>query len=211
MTNVNHKLKSTMTNIVGKNWADLCESSQSSESQLDYEFDSPVKKNNKSCTKDDDEDELYDLVFKSVKKEPVKVAPQDDRSLTSFMNDVHMVTPVKQENNKPVTNIINEDTICSPFVKVESKDIPDKNPKQTKVDSKEDFKDILHAKRRLTSESGPVLDPLTPERVNKVNKKSAEHRNIHDTVESPKYVYIFLINKKIIFYVTDKRESIIRL
>lgn len=179
-----------MTDIAGKSWAELCDSSQSSQSQLDYEFDSPLKKNNKSSTNNEEEDELYDLVFKSVKKEPVKVAPQDDLSLTSFMNDVHMVTPVKKENDNPITNtIINEDTICSPFIKVEPKeDTTDENPEETKIDSKEDLRNILHAKRRLTSECGPVSNPVIPVQVNKVNKKFREHRNIHDTVGSPKYV-----------------------
>lgn len=192
MTDLNQKLKSTMTDIAGKSWADLCDSSQSSQSQLDDEYDSPSK-NDKVSEKNDDDD-LYDLVFKPVKKEYAKVAAQDDLSLTSFMSNVHMVTPVKQENetNPTTAVIINEDTITSPFVKDESKDNLDKKPEPL-VKNNEDQtikKDILHAKRRLTSECGSVVsDPITPERYNKVNKKSNEHKSIHDSVESPKYVY----------------------
>lgn len=188
MTDVNRKLKSTITDIAGKSWAELCDSSQSSQSQLDYEFDSPLK-NDAKLTKDDD-DELYDMVFQPVKKENPKVASQDDLSLTSFMNNVHMVTPVKQENDKPPTTvIINEDTITSPFVKDESKDSQDNKPDLPLV-NEEIKKNVQHAKRRLTSECGSVVsDPITPERNNKVNKKSEEHKNIHDSVESPKYVY----------------------
>lgn len=184
---MNRKLKSTITDIAGKSWADLCDSSQSSQSQLDYEYDSPLK--NDANLKKDDEDELYDMVFQPVKKENPKVASQDDLSLTSFMNNVHMVTPIKQENDKPSTTvIINEDTITSPFVKDESKGSQDKKPDSPLVND-EIKKDILHAKRRLTSECGSVVsDPITPERNNKVNKKSEEHKNIHDSVDSPKYV-----------------------
>lgn len=187
MTDVNQKLKSTITDIAGKSWADLCDSSQSSQSQLDYEYDSPLKSD--ANLKNDDEDELYDMVFQPVKKENPKVASQDDLSLTSFMNNVHMVTPVKQENDEtPSTVIINEDTITSPFVKDESKDSLNKKPELPLIKD-ETKKDILHAKRKLTSECGSVVsDPVTPERNNKINKKSEEHKNIHDSVESPKYV-----------------------
>jgi len=53
-------------------------------------------------------------------------------------------------------------------------------------------KSILHAKRRLTSECGSVTTDLeTPERANKFNKKSAEHKNIHDSVEYPKFQYAY--------------------
>lgn len=185
MADVNRK--STITDIAGKNWADLCDSSQSSQSQLDYEYDSPLK--NDKNLKNDDEDDLYDMVFQPVKKENPKVASQDDLSLTSFINNIHMVTPVKQEYDEPPTTvIINEDTITSPFVKEESKD--SQNIKsETPLVKDEIKKDVQHAKRRLTSECGSVVtDPITPERNNKVNKKSEEHKNIHDTVESPKYV-----------------------
>jgi hypothetical protein len=200
MTDVNRDVKSTITDIAGKNWADLCDSSQSS--QLDS--DSPLK-NNEICAKDNEEDELYDLVFQPVKKEIVKGAPHDDLSLTSFMNNVHMVTPIKQENDQHPSNvIIDEDTISSPFIKKEeTEDTPELKLKIKQVKNEieklqKDTKDILHAKRRLTSESeSTVSDLKTPERVNKFNKKSTNHKNIHDTDQSPKYVYFFQFDKNI--------------
>jgi len=133
-------------------------------------------------------------VFKPIKKETaVKVTAQDDLSLTSFMNNVHMVTPVKIEDNKlgaASTNIINEDTICSPFVNNESLQTQDKKSLVDPNGSDNKVNDISHAKRRLTSEcSSNVNEAVKSERVNKVNKKSTKHRNIHDLVESPKYVY----------------------
>lgn len=196
MTDMNQD--STITDIAGKSWADLCDSSQSSQSQLDT--DSPLK-NNEVSKKDYEEDELYDLVFQPIKKEIVKDAPQDDLSLTSFMNNVHMVTPIKQENVLPSSNvIIDEDTICSPFIKEEkAENALDLKSNFTHVKSeiekhKKDTKDILHVKRRLTSESESTVSELkTPERVNKVHKKSTDHKNIHDSQQSPKYGYFFLI------------------
>jgi len=102
-----------------------------------------------------------------------------------------MVTPIKQEyDNTSVT--FDEDTICSPFVKQEQVDTPDVKPKEL-VCKEENLKDLQHAKRRLTSETESVVtDPGSPERVNKVNKKSTDHKNIHDSVESPKYAYNFV-------------------
>jgi len=140
------------------------------------------------------------MVFQPVKKETAfKIAAQDDLSLTSFMNNVHMVTPIKVEEYKQSSSdtsskavIIDEDTICSPFVKDESLQTQDEKPLQPLIDLKGNdgrLKDIQHAKRRLTSECNTVNDPVTPEQVNKVNKKSTEHRNIHHSVESPKYAY----------------------
>lgn len=196
MTDVNQK--STITDIAGKSWADLCDSSQSSQSQVDS--DSPSK-NNKVHVKE--EDDLYDLVFQPIKQEPVNDVSQDDRSLTSFMNNVHMVTPIKQENDISSNLIINEDTVCSPFIKEEPNSFVDEKPVEL-PQVKSEFKilksitpnikqDVLHAKRRLTSEcDSTVTNPVTPERVNKVNKKSTDHRNIHDAVESPKYVYLIM-------------------
>ncbi|XP_001944356.1 histone RNA hairpin-binding protein [Acyrthosiphon pisum] len=184
MAGVDRKLKSTVTDLSGKSWAELCDSSQSSQSQTD--IDSPLKPGGEASSKNrDDDDELYDLVFKPVKKELVKASTQDDLSLTSFMNNVHMVTPVKQEYDDK-TVAFDEDTICSPFVKQEFIDTPDIKPKVEVICKEENLKkDLQHAKRRLTSES-VVTDTVSPERVNKVNKKSTEHKNIHDTVESPK-------------------------
>lgn len=189
MTDVNRK--SSITDIAGKSWADLCDSSQSSQSQVDS--DSP-QKSNKVRVKE--EDDLYDLVFQPIKQEPVNTVSQDDRSLTSFMNSVHMVTPIKQGNDSSSNLIIDEDTVCSPFIKEESNNTVDKKPELLQIKSENEIhksvipnfnKDILQAKRRLTSESeSAVSNPVTPERVNKINKKSTEHRNIHDTVESPK-------------------------
>jgi len=102
-----------------------------------------------------------------------------------------MVTPVKQEYDDK-TLAFDEDTIFSPFVKQEFIDTPDIKPKLEVICKEENVKkDLQHAKRRLTSES-VVTDPVSPERVNKVNKKSTEHKNIHDTVESPKYECIFV-------------------
>lgn len=186
MANVDRKLKSTVTDLSGKSWAELCDSSQSSQSQTD--IDSPLKLGDEASAKNrDEEDELYDLVFKPVKKEFVKASTQDDLSLTSFMNNVHMVTPVKQEyNDKTLT--FDEDTICSPFVKQELIDTPDIKPKEENLK-----KDLQHAKRRLTSESESLAtNPVSTERANKVNKKSTEHKNIHDSVASPKYECIFV-------------------
>lgn len=194
MTSVkNNKQKSIISDITGKSWADLCESSQSSQSQVDV--DSPSK-DDQTCSNDhkDDNDDLYDLVFKPVKKE---AAVQDDLSLTSFMSNVHMVTPIKvEDDNKQSygttassTVVIDEDTICSPFVKVESSQTQDEKPPQplTVDDSKP--KDIQHAKRRLTSECSTINESVTPERAKKVNKISTEHTNIHDSILSPKYAY----------------------
>lgn len=183
MADIDRKLKSTVTDLSGKSWADLCDSSQSSQSQTDV--DSPLKLDGEVRTKNGvDEDELYDLVFKPVKKESVKA--QDDLSLTSFMNNVHMVTPIKQEfDDKSLT--FDEDTICSPFVKQEQIDTPDIKPKELVCKEENLKQDLQHAKRRLTSESESVVtDPVSPERVNKVNKKSTDHKNIHDSVASPK-------------------------
>jgi len=189
MADVDRKLKSTVTDLSGKSWAELCDSSQSSQSQTDT--DSPLKLGGEASSKNrDDEDELYDLVFKPVKKEFVKASTQDDLSLTSFMNNVHMVTPVKQEyDDKALT--FDEDTICSPFVKQEYVDTPDVKPEEVVCKKENLKKDLQHAKRRLTSES-VITDPVSPERVNKVNKKSTEHKNIHDSVASPKYECIFI-------------------
>jgi len=100
------------------------------------------------------------------------------------MNNVHMVTPVKQEYDDK-TPTFDEDTICSPFVKQEFIDTPDIKPKEENLK-----KDLQHAKRRLTSESESVV--TNPVRVNKINKKSTEHTNIHDSVASPKYELIFV-------------------
>lgn len=201
MTDVNRKIKSTMVDISGKSWADLCDSSQSSHSQPD----SPLKNDNDAKGVDDDDDDLYDAVFQPVKKEIVKVAPQDDISLTSFMNNVHMVTPIKQEfdetpssaidnDDGDTLNLFCEDTLCSPPVKEESKYSLGEQPTPSSVNCKEENatfnKDLLHAKRRLNSEcESATSNPVTPERANKVNKLSKEHKNIHDSVESPKYVY----------------------
>ncbi|CAH1707892.1 histone RNA hairpin-binding protein [Aphis gossypii] len=185
MADVERKLKSTVTDLSGKSWAELCDSSQSSQSQTD--IDSPLKLVDDPSTKNgDEEDDLYDMVFQPVKKEFVKTSTQDDLSLTSFMNNVHMVTPVKQEYDEK-TPTFDEDTICSPFVKEESNKTPDNNSKEV-VCKEENLKnDLQHAKRRLTSESESVVtDSVSPERVNKVNKKSTEHKNIHDSVTSPK-------------------------
>lgn len=182
-----------MVDIAGKNWADLCDSSQSSQSLTDTE--SPLKIDKDARVKDED-DELYDMVFQPIKKEPAKIASQDDLSLTSFMNNVHMVTPVKQETDTSPA-IIDEDTICSPFTKHEPKAISaaDTRKLEHKESVEENLKsDIQHVKRRLTSECNSMVsenEPSTPEQVKKVNKKSTEHRNIHDSVESPKYVLIF--------------------
>lgn len=206
MAGLNKKLKSTLTDIAGKNWAELCESSQSSQSQTDK--NSPPKNvcakddddddlydivfkstenDNVSAKEEEDDDDLYDVVFKSIKKETIKAVPQDDLSLTSFMNNVHMVTPIKQEDNvAPPTNVdIDEDTICSPFVKDEWKPlVPQTEHSKDKVPDK----GIQHAKRRLTSEcESTTSDSVTPERANKFHKKSTEHKNIHDDIESPKY------------------------
>lgn len=191
MTSMKPELKSTMVDITGKSWAELCDSSQSLP-----DADSPSKKVESGASAKYDENELYDLVFQPVKKELVnKVAAQDDLSLTSFMSNVHMVTPVKQEIDTPSSAIIDEDTICSPFVKCEPKDFTI-GSSDTDVKSTVNNKiEIQHAKRRLTSECGSMVsesDPTTPERINKVNKKSTYHRNIHDSVESPKYVYILI-------------------
>jgi len=196
MAHVNRSKESTLADISGRSWAELCDSSQSSQSQED--INSPLKNDKVSVN---DQDDLYDIVFQPVKKETIKIIPQDDLSLTSFMNNVHMVTPIKQENEKPDMSknvIIDEDTICSPFVKDELKYISAKNSDAPQLYSKDTFdKSIHHAKRRLTSEcESAVADPVTPERVNKVNKKSTEHKNIHDSVESPKYEY-FVLNKRI--------------
>lgn len=182
-----------MTDIFGKSWADLCDNSESSQS--------PLKNDETEHKQDKDDDDLYDMVFQPVKKETTfKIAAQDDLSLTSFMNNVHMVTPIKVEDNKSLnsdtsskTVIIDEDTICSPFVKDEPLQKQNEKPLRPLVadlkgnDSR--LKDIQHAKRRLTSECNTVNDPVTPEQVNKVNKKSTKHKNIHHSVESPKYAY----------------------
>lgn len=183
MADIDRKLKSTVTDLSGKSWADLCDSSQSSQTDVD----SPLKLDGEARTKNgdgEDEDELYDLVFKPVKKESVNA--QDDLSLTSFMNNVHMVTPIKQEfDDKSLT--FDEDTICSPFVKQEQIDTLDIKPKETVCKEENLKQDLQHAKRRLTSESESVVtDHVSPERVNKVNKKSTDHKNIHDSVASPK-------------------------
>lgn len=189
MTDIKRK-KSLMTDIAGKSWAEICDSSQSSQSQADT--NSPLKNNQ---VNEKDEDDLYDLVFKSIKTENVKNATQEDLSLTSFMNNVHMVTPIKQESESSTTIIVDEDTIYSPFVKNEPyEDTLDRKLELPQIDSKEECfqRDILHAKRRLTSECGSMVsEPITPERNNKFNKKSTEHKNIHDFVESPKYVFFF--------------------
>lgn len=192
MTDVKRKLKSTMTDIAGKSWSELCESSQSSQSQDDIV--SPLK--NDKVKSNHDDDELYDLVFKPVKNEIVKNTSQDDISLTSFMNNVHMVTPIKHESDNDklsTTVIIDEDTICSPFIKDESH-LLDRKPPQ--LNSKEECiqRDVLHAKRRLTSECGSMAsDPIKPEQTNKVHKKSTEHKSIHDNVENPKYEFFLYI------------------
>lgn len=194
MTDVNRDLKPIITNIAGKSWADLCESSQSSE----LDTGSPLK-NKEVAAKNKEDDELYDLVFQPTNKETVKNVPQDDISLTSFMNNVHMVTPIKQEDVQHPSNvIIDEDTICSPFIKEEpSEDTRDTKSKIVQVKSeieklKKETQGILHAKRRLTSESESTASELkTPERVNKFHKKSTEHKNIHDSEQSPKYAYYF--------------------
>lgn len=185
MAGVERKLESTVTDLSGKSWAELCDSSQSSQSQTD--IDSPLKLDGEATSKNGDaEDDLYDLVFKPVKKEFVKASTQDDLSLTSFMNNVHMVTPVKQEHDDK-TLTFDEDTICSPFVKEEWNKTLDKKPKELVCKEENLKKDLQHAKRRLTSESESVItDPVSPERVNKVNKISSEHTNIHDCVASPK-------------------------
>lgn len=187
MTEVNGKPKPAVPDLNGKSWADLCDSSQSQD-----DLDSPLKGNNAGVKDDDDDDDdLYDLVFKPVKKETVRAASQDDLSLTSFMNNVHMVTPVKQEDGRlPPTDIIDEDTVCSPFVKDESRAVPDEKPRSPEESLN---KDVLQAKRRLTSECEPaVSDPVTPERAAKFNKKSTDHTNIHDSAESPKYARIVM-------------------
>ncbi|XP_025199452.1 histone RNA hairpin-binding protein [Melanaphis sacchari] len=185
MADVERKLKSTVIDLSGKSWAELCDSSQSSQSQTDT--DSPLKLVDEPSKKNgDDDDDLYDMVFKPVKKEFVKAPTQDDLSLTSFMNNVHMVTPIKQENDEK-TLTFDEDTICSPFVKKESKTTSGNNPKESVCKEQNPKKDLQHAKRRLTSESESVVtDSVSPERVNKVNKKSTEHKNIHDSESSPK-------------------------
>uniref|UniRef100_A0A2S2NJ93 Histone RNA hairpin-binding protein n=1 Tax=Schizaphis graminum TaxID=13262 RepID=A0A2S2NJ93_SCHGA len=185
MADVKRKLKSTVTDLSGKSWAELCDSSQSSQSQTDN--DSPLKNvDDPSVKNGDDEDDLYDMVFQPVKKEFVKASNQDDLSLTSFMNNVHMVTPVKQEFDEK-THMFDEDTICSPFIKEESNKTSDNKPKEVICKEENLKKDVQHAKRRLTSESESVVtDSVSPERVNKVNKKSTDHKNIHDSVESPK-------------------------
>jgi len=97
-----------------------------------------------------------------------------------------MVTPIKQEfDDKSLT--FDEDTICSPFVKQEQIDTLDIKPKETVCKEENLKQDLQHAKRRLTSESESVVtDHVSPERVNKVNKKSTDHKNIHDSVASPK-------------------------
>ncbi|VVC40428.1 Histone RNA hairpin-binding protein, RNA-binding domain [Cinara cedri] len=185
MTSVNRKLKSTMTDIKNKSWADICDSSQSSQSQGDV--DSPLKNDDVSVK---DEDDLYDMVFKPIKKEDVKVNSQDDLSLTSFMNNVHMVTPIKQEcddSSLSNTNLnINEDTICSPFPITEFIKSPYMKPEQPDQISKEEIlkKDLLHAKRRLTSECESVVSVM-PEQVKKVTRTSIEHKNVHDSVINP--------------------------
>lgn len=190
MTDVNRKLKSTMTDIAGRSWADLCDSSQSSQSQVE----SPSKDYDPGK---EDEDDLYDMVFKPVGKKETPAA-HDDLSLTSFMNNVHMVTPVKQE----IGVVIDEDTICSPFVKEEPKDAKPEPPAATVPPEAECVDNsILHAKRRLTSECESVtIDPETPKRANKFNKKSAQHKNIHDSVHSPKYAYCFFYFQKCSIY-----------
>lgn len=187
MTDVNRKPKSTAPDITGKNWADLCDSSLSSQSDTE----SPLKREAASAK---DDDELYDLVFKPIKKENVKTVSQDDLSLTSFMNNVHMVTPIKQEvvddDQLSRPNIVDEDTICSPFIKEEPIDVLDVKQEPVEESPVQQVwnNGLSHAKRRLTSECGPtVSDPVTPERASKFNKKSSEHRNIHSDVESPKY------------------------
>lgn len=178
MTSVNRK--TALTDLAGKSWADLCESSQSSQSQLEA-------KNEQTNAKQEDSD-LYDLIFEPIKKESDKVAPQDDLSLTSFMNNVHMVTPIKQEDVKSsLSTIIDEETICSPFVKEEiDVKLTEKIDKKTEVSSQ--LNGIQHAKRRLTSECGSLAsetESVTTERVKKVNKQSIDQKDIHD-VESPK-------------------------
>lgn len=206
MAGLNKKLKSTITDIAGKNWAELCESSQSSQSQTDKYSPSKnvcakddndddlydivfksTENDNVSAKEEEDDDDLYDAVFKSIKKETIKAVPQDDLSLTSFMNNVHMVTPIKQEENvAPAPNVdVDEDTICSPFVKNEWKPVvPQTECSKDKVPDK----GIQHAKRRLTSEcESTTSDSATPEQANKFHKKSTEHKNIHDDIESPKY------------------------
>lgn len=181
-----------MTNIKGKKWADLCDSSQSSQSQVDA--DSPLKNNE---VHDKDDDDLYNMVFQPIKKEYIKVVNQDDLSLTSFMNNVHMVTPVKQESDdassiRPNLNI-DEDTICSPFVKTEVIESPDIKPEPLQINSNEEKLKIakLHAKRRLTSECEST-DSKIPQQVKKVTRTSIDHKNIHDDVKiPPKYVYFY--------------------
>lgn len=188
MADIKRKLKSTMTDITGKSWAEICESSQSSQSQADT--DSPLKDNE---VNEKNEDDLYDLVFKSVKTENLKNVPQEDLSLTSFMNNVHMVTPIKQENESTTTIVVDEDTIYSPFVKdiAREESLDEKlEPPQSNFKNECFQRDILHAKRRLTAEGGSIVsEPITPERNNKINKKSAEHKDIHDFIESPKYAF----------------------
>jgi len=186
-----------MVDIAGKSWADLCESSQSSQSQVDVNSPSKDDLHKENV---DDEQELYDMVFKPVKKEAaVKVAAQDDLSLTSFMNNVHMVTPIKVEEDKlsdsSITSsavndvlVIDEDTICSPFAKVDSSQIQNEKTLQSVRGDDGKLKDLLHAKRRLTSESDTVNDSVTSERVKKVNKISTEHTNIHNSVVTPKTI-----------------------
>ncbi|XP_050420535.1 histone RNA hairpin-binding protein [Adelges cooleyi] len=177
MTSINRK--STLTDLAGKSWAELCESSQSSQSQLEPTL-SPEEKQ--------DDSDLYDLVFQPIKKETEKVAPQDDLSLTSFMNNVHMVTPIKQEDITPPSTIIDEDTICSPFVKEENININDYKNSTIKSEVENLKTNLHHAKRRLTSECGSLTSEngsITPERVKKV-KHSVDQKDIHDNVESPK-------------------------
>lgn len=192
MTSVNKKLKSTMTNIKGTNWADLCNSSQSSQSQVDP--DSPLKNNE---VHDKNEDDLYNMVFQPIKKEYIKVVNQDDLSLTSFMNNVHMVTPIKQESDdtsstRPNFNI-DEDTICSPFMKTDVIEASDIKSEPLQINSnEEDLKNAkLHAKRRLTSECESTVS-IIPQHVKKVTKTSIDHKNVHDPVIIPqKYVYFY--------------------
>lgn len=190
MTNVNRKLKSIMTDIDGKNWADLCDSSQSSQSQVD--INSPLKNND---VNDKNEDDLYNIVFKSTKKEYIKDATQDDLSLTSFMNNVHMVTPIKQEfddSSSTHANLnIDEDTICTPFGKTEFIDTSNIKTEPLENNSKEEiFKNnVMHVKRRLNSECESTTS-VTSEQVKKVTKTSLGHKNVHHSIISPpKYVY----------------------
>lgn len=202
-----------MAKFAGRSWADLCESSQSSQSLGDSSNvcgDNGVAREQVDACRSADEDNLYDVVFQSVGKEKAskaaaaaaKPVTHNELSLTSFMNNVHMVTPVKQENVvPPPPSVIDEDTICSPFVKKEPKDEADVKPEPPgtvpihltpKAERVDDKSELQHAKRRLTSESSSTAsDALTPERANKFHKKSSEHTNIHDSVRSAKYVLFF--------------------